>query len=306
MSKDQKIGIKEGNGTKDGTGPALVVRNLWAGYDGKPVLEGVNFQIDRGDMLGIIGPNGSGKSTLIKTILGLVKPMRGSVSVLGREGAPDRNLVGYTPQTELVDWDFPVTVADVALMGRYARRGLFRRTTKEDREAAAAALELVDIFGLRDKLIGELSGGQRRRVLLARAMAHNPELLLLDEPMAGLDATAQHQLLDLLDELRGKGATVVLSTHDLSCVSQRCDKAACLNRRLIAFGDPADVLNEQVLGDTFGTHLLMVHLDGQAYAYQHHTHPDGSPAVDSRLTAPPNDHPVEPPNAPLDEEHNHD
>ena len=287
MSKSPKIGIKDGNETKDGTGPALTVRNLWAGYDGKPVLEAVNFQIDRGDMLGIIGPNGSGKSTLIKTILGLVKPMRGDVSVLGREGTPERHLVGYTPQTELVDWDFPVTVADVALMGRYSRRGLFRRTTKEDREAADAALDLVKLFDLRDRLIGELSGGQRRRVLLARAIAHNPELLLLDEPMAGLDATAQHQFLDLLDELRGKGATVVLSTHDLSCVSQRCDMAACLNRRLIAFGKPSDVLNEQVLGDTFGTHLLMVHLDGQAYAYQHHTHPEGSPAFDS----PPDDQP---------------
>ena len=271
---------EEGTGIlKDNSGPALAVSNLWAGYDGKPVLEAINFQVDRGDMVGIIGPNGSGKSTLIKTILGLVKPLRGEVSVLGSKGASERHLVGYTPQTELVDWDFPVTVADVALMGRYSRRGLFRRTTKEDREAADAALELVKIFNLRDRLIGELSGGQRRRVLLARAMAHNPELLLLDEPMAGLDATAQHQLLDLLDELRVKGATVVLSTHDLSCVSSRCDKAACLNRRLIAFGKPSDVLTEQVLGDTFGTHLLMVHLDGQAYAYQHHTHADaGGPS----------------------------
>lgn len=252
--------------------PALAVRNLWAGYDGKPVLEGVDFEIDRGDMVGIIGPNGSGKSTLIKTVLGLVKPMRGEVSILGRSGSPERHLVGYTPQSELVDWDFPVTVFDVALMGRYSGRGLFRRTNKEDREAADASLELVKMFDLRDRLIGELSGGQRRRVLLARAMAHNPEILLLDEPMAGLDATTQHQFLDLLDELRSKGATVVLSTHDLSCVSSRCDKAACLNRRLIAFGKPSEVLNEQVLGDTFGTHLLMVHLDGQAYAYQHHTH----------------------------------
>ena len=266
--------------TKLSTGPALAVRNLWAGYDGNPVLEAVNFQVDRGDMVGIIGPNGSGKSTLIKTVLGLIKPLRGGVSVLGIDGVPQRHLVGYTPQTELVDWDFPVTVADVALMGRYSRRGLFHRTTKEDREATDASLELVKMFDLRDRLIGELSGGQRRRVLLARAMAHNPELLLLDEPMAGLDATAQHQLLDLLDELRAKGATVVLSTHDLSCVSSRCDKAACLNRRLIAFGKPSEVLNEQVLGDTFGTHLLMVHLDGQAYALQHHTHPDGTPEVD--------------------------
>jgi len=261
---------------KEKTTSALSVRNLWAGYDGKPVLEGINFQVDRGDMVGVIGPNGSGKSTLIKTILGLIKPMRGDVSVLGRQGNLERHLVGYTPQSELVDWDFPVTVADVAIMGRYSRRGLFRRTTKADQEAADTALEMVKMSGLRDRLIGELSGGQRRRVLLARAVAHNPELLLLDEPMAGLDAMAQHQLLDLLDELRGKGATVVLSTHDLSCVSSRCDKAACLNRKLIAYGKPADVLNEQVLGDTFGTHLLMVHLDGQAYAYQHHTHADDS------------------------------
>lgn len=280
MSADPTLETTESAGSATSNRPALEFRDLWAGYNGKPVLEAINFQIDRGDMVGIIGPNGSGKSTLIKTILGLVKPMRGEVLVLGRDGKPERHLVGYTPQTELVDWDFPVTVFDVALMGRYSRRGLFRRTTKEDREAADASLELVKIFDLRDRLIGELSGGQRRRVLLARAMAHSPELLLLDEPMAGLDATAQHQLLDLLDELRAKGATVILSTHDLSCVSSRCDKAACLNRRLIAFGKPSEVLNEQVLGDTFGTHLLMVHLDGQAYAVQHHTHPGGTPEID--------------------------
>ena len=160
-------------------------------------------------------------------------------------------------------------------MGRYARRGLLRRTTGEDREAAAAALDRVGILDLHNRLIGELSGGQRRRVLLARALANQPELLLLDEPMAGLDATAQHQFLDIIDGLRSDGATVVLSTHDLSCVSQRCDKAACLNRRLVAFGTPGEVLNEDILGETFGTHLLLVHLDGQAYAYQHHSHDSG-------------------------------
>ena len=266
--------------TTDNLIPVLSVRNLWSGYGGQPVLESVDLEIDRGDMVGIIGPNGSGKSTLIKTVLGMIKPMRGEVSILGNTGVPQREHVGYAPQTELVDWDFPVTVADVALMGRYAKRGLFRRSTKEDRQAANAALDQVRMCELRDRLIGELSGGQRRRVLLARAMAHNPELLLLDEPMAGLDATTQHQLLDLLDELRVKGTTVVLSTHDLSCVSSRCDMACCLNRKLIAFGKPSEVLNEQVLGDTFGTHLLMVHLDGQAYALQHHTHSDGTPEID--------------------------
>lgn len=288
------------------TTPALAVQNLWAGYDGKPVLEAVNFEVDRGDMVGIIGPNGSGKSTLIKTVLGLVKPLRGEVSILGREGSSERHLLGYIPQSELVDWDFPVTVADVALMGRYSRRGLFRRTTKEDRDSADASLELVKMFDLRDRLIGELSGGQRRRVLLARAMAHNPEILLLDEPMAGLDATTQHQLLDLLDELRGKGATVVLSTHDLSCVSSRCDKAACLNRRLIAFGKPSEVLNEQVLGDTFGTHLLMVHLDGQAYAYQHHTHPEEPTTASSKANSTETAKSTNGTDDPSDDGHSHD
>ena len=128
------------------------------------------------------------------------------------------------------------------------------------------------MYPLRDRLIGELSGGQRRRVLLARAMANEPALLLLDEPVAGLDATAQHQFLDTVDELRGEGKTVVLSTHDLSCVSSRCVKAACLNRRLIAYGPPAEVLDERVLSETFGSHLLLVHMDGHAYAYQHHRH----------------------------------
>ena len=252
--------------------PALEVRGVWAGYNHQPALEDITFQVAQGDMLGIIGPNGSGKSTLLKSVLGLVEPWRGEVTVLGQSGTQNRRRIGYMPQIEQVDWDFPVTVGDVALMGRYARRGLFRRTTKEDKEAAASALDRVGMHELRQKLIGELSGGQRRRVLLARALANAPDLLLLDEPMAGLDATAQHQLLDIFEDLRADGATIVLSTHDLSCVSGRCDKAACLNRRLIAFGPPEEILTEDILGETFGTHLLLVHLDGRAYAYQHHSH----------------------------------
>ena len=159
-------------------------------------------------------------------------------------------------------------------MGRYARRGLLRRTNKEDRELAGAALEKVGMYPLRQRLVGELSGGQRRRVLLARALANGPRLLLLDEPMAGLDARAQHRLLDIMDQLQSEGTTIALSTHDLSCVSVCAGQVACLNRRLIAFGEPGRVLTEEVLNQTFGTHLLMVHMDGQAYAYQHHAHRD--------------------------------
>ena len=254
---------------------ALDIRGLWTGYGKRPALKDITFQVESGEVIGIIGPNGSGKTTLLKSVLGLIRPWQGEVLVLGEPAKRQRKLVGYMPQVEQVDWDFPVTVDDVALMGRYARRGPFKRTTKEDREAAAQALQQTGMYELRNNLIGELSGGQRRRALLARALANQPRLLLMDEPMAGLDATAQHQLLDLLDDLRSGGTTIVLSTHDLSCVSAYCSYAACLNRRLIAFGPPSQVLNEEILSQTFGTHLLMVHLDGQAYAYQHHSHDDG-------------------------------
>ena len=257
---------------ENGHPAALDVQGLWAGYNQLPALEDVSFQVPPGNITGIIGPNGSGKSTLMKAVLGLVKPWRGQISVLGLPSQSQRRLVGYMPQVEQVDWDFPVTVGDVALMGRYARRGLLHRTTREDREATEAALERVGMAHLRHRLIGELSGGQRRRALLARALANHPPLLLLDEPMAGLDATAQHQLLDIINELREEGTTIVLTTHDLSCVSSCCQQAACLNCRLVAVGTPSEVLTERVLNETFGTHLLLVHLDGQAYAYQHHDH----------------------------------
>ena len=265
---------KDGPFDKAPAGRALDIKGLWTGYGRRTVLKDITFQVDTGEVLGIIGPNGSGKTTLLKSILALVRPWQGEVWVLGKPAEGQRRLVGYMPQVEQVDWDFPVTVGDVALMGRYARRGPFRRTTKEDREAAGQALQRAGMYELRDHLIGELSGGQRRRALLARALANQPQLLLMDEPMAGLDATAQHRLLDLLDDLRSGGTTIVLSTHDLSCVSAYCSYAACLNRELIAFGPPSQVLNEEVLSRTFGSHLLMVHLDGQAYAYQHHSHDD--------------------------------
>ena len=254
--------------------PVLAVTGLSAGYGGHLALQGVTFTVDRGDVVGIIGPNGAGKSTLMKTILGQVKPMEGSVSILGQPALTARKQVGYVPQHEQVDWDFPATVADVTLMGRYAGRGLFRRPTKEDKAQAAAALERVEMADRKNSLIGELSGGQRRRALLARALAGNPALLLMDEPMAGLDATSQHQLLDIFSDLQGEGKAIVFSTHDLSCVSSCAGKCLCLHCRMVAFGDPEEVLTEDVLNETFGAHLLLVHTDRHAYAYQHHRHGD--------------------------------
>jgi ABC-type Mn2+/Zn2+ transport system ATPase subunit len=258
--------------TAPADGAVLQILGLWTGYDHHTALEDVTFEVTRGEVVGILGPNGSGKSTLLKAVLSLVKPWRGRISVMGLPSATQLRSIGYMPQMEHVDWDFPVTVGDVALMGRYSQRGLLRRTTREDREASDEALARVEMYSLRHRLIGELSGGQRRRVLLARALANNPLLLLMDEPVAGLDATAQHRFLDIIDELRNEGRTVVFSSHDLSCVSSWCAKAVCLNRRLIAFGPPAEILNERVLSETFGSHLLLVHMDGHAYAYQHHRH----------------------------------
>lgn len=263
--------------TETGGPPALDLRDLTIRYHNVLALEHVTFSVAPQEIVGIIGPNGSGKSSLMKCIMGLVKPWQGEILVLGLPNTQQRKLIGYMPQVEDVEWDFPVTVGDVALMGRYARRGLLRRPTREDRTEADAALHRLGMYELRRRLIGELSGGQRRRALLARALANHPSLLLMDEPMAGLDARAQHRLLDIMSELRDEGTTIVLSTHDLSCVSTCAARVACLNQRLIAFGEPAEVLTERVLNRTFGTHLLLVHLDGQAYADQHHIHPGPAP-----------------------------
>lgn len=234
-------------------------------------LEGVSFSVESGSFSGVVGPNGGGKSTLLKTIVGLVKPNRGQVLVDGRPGYRMRREIGFVPQMEQVDWHFPVTVWDVVMMGLTPSRGLFRSHSRANRDAAADALSTVDLSDLRGRGIGELSGGQRRRALLARAIASNPSLLLLDEPMTGLDPTAQHRFLDIIDRLREGGTTVVMSTHNLTCVSARASDVAVINGRLIAYGPPDEVLRESVLADAFG-HQLVVHSSGGAFALHHHDH----------------------------------
>lgn len=251
---------------------ALRVVDLTTGYRHRTVLQGVTLRAEVGQVLGIIGPNGAGKSTLFKAILGLVPVERGDVKVFGRAFRDVREVVGYVPQVELVDWDFPVSVPEVVLMGRYGSLGLFRHPRTRDRLAAEQALERVGMADLRGRLIGELSGGQRRRVLLARALVNQPKLVILDEPTAGLDAAAQHQFLGVVRQLATAGAAVVMSTHDLSCVLSDCDHACALNGTVMAMGTPQKVLTEEVLSRTFGTHLLMVHPDGRLYAYSHHSH----------------------------------
>jgi ABC-type Mn2+/Zn2+ transport system ATPase subunit len=244
---------------------AIAVRDVWTGYNRHAALEGVTFEIERAYLAGLVGPNGSGKSTLLRTLLGLHKPWRGEVRLFGQRAEKARRLVGFMPQAELVDWSFPVTVFDVTLMGRYGRLGPLRRPTRHDREIAWHSLEQVEMADLAQRQIGELSGGQQRRVLIARTLTQEPQLLLLDEPFTGLDATVQHDLIDLFNKLRQEGKTILAATHDLSCVAGCFDHAVCLNRKVIAFGRPQDIFTKEVLDATFETHFLLVTAEGPLY-----------------------------------------
>ena len=258
--------------THNGSTPqAVTFENVSVSYGFTVAFSDVCFSIAAGSLSGIIGPNGGGKSSLLKSVVGLVEPDNGQITVLGRPSAEMRKSIGFVPQSELVDWVFPVSVWDVVMMGLTPRRGLFKTHSRADREAAAEALTIVDLADLRQRGIGELSGGQRRRALLARAIASEPPILLLDEPMAGLDPTAQHRFLDIIDRLRDKGTTVIMCTHNLTCVSTRATDVAIINGRLIAYGPPDEVLIEPVLAEAFG-HQLVVHTTGGALALHHHDH----------------------------------
>jgi ABC-type Mn2+/Zn2+ transport system ATPase subunit len=180
------------------------------------------------------------------------------VTLFGEPGEKARPRVGYMPQSERVDWSFPVTVTDVVLMGRYSKIGLFRRPGKHDREVAMAELERVRLVDRAKRRIGELSGGEQRRALIARALARETDLLLLDEPLAGLDAAAQHDLLQLFEDLRKEGKTLFVATHDLSCVAADFDHAVLINKKVIAFGRPADVFTEEKLSEAFQRHLFVL------------------------------------------------
>jgi len=209
--------------------------DVWVHYDGVPVLEGINLSVEPHDFLGIIGPNGGGKTTLLKVILGLIKPSRGKVSVLGQTPEKGRKLIGYISQYNLFDRDFPISVLDVVLMGRYSGTGLFRRYSEEDKRIANEALKTVEMLDYKDRQVGRLSGGEQQRVFIARALATDPKLLLLDEPMTSIDSTMQAEFYELLDRLKQRMA-IVLVSHDISAVSIYVDKIACLNRQLFYHG----------------------------------------------------------------------
>jgi manganese/iron transport system ATP-binding protein len=240
----------------DKKSPALQIEHASVAYDRDPVLTDVNADVFPGSAMALIGPNGAGKSTLIKAALGLVPVVAGRITVLGRSPAQSRAEVAYVPQADTLDADFPVSVAQVVLMGRYRAVGWLRRPGRADRRIAAAALDRVGLAHRAGDRFGTLSGGQRQRVLLARAMAQQPRLLLLDEPFNGVDAVSRQALLDALASLRANGAAVVVSTHDLALAHLACDRVCLLNRHQFGFGPTERTLTPELLRATYGGHAL--------------------------------------------------
>jgi ABC-type Mn2+/Zn2+ transport system ATPase subunit len=232
--------------------------DLSTGYGDRVALANVTLSIPAGSLLAVIGPNGAGKSTLLKSIAGLLRPFSGTVEVLGGPPGREAKRIAYVPQAEVVDWGFPVTVGDVVMMGRVPLIGVGRSPGADDRAAVQQALETVGMSDAMERQIGSLSGGQRRRVFLARAIAARPDLYLLDEPVTGVDATTQEDLMDVLEAEARAGRTVVATTHDLACAAHRFHQAAFVNGRIVATGSADIVLDPELLAATYGGHVIVL------------------------------------------------
>jgi ABC-type Mn2+/Zn2+ transport system ATPase subunit len=244
--------------------PALALTHISAEYaSDKRVLEDVSFEIKPGERVAIVGPNGAGKSTLFKVIVGLLPHLTGDVRVHGHSHhAGDCPSIGYVPQRETIDWSFPLTVMEVALMGRVKELGWLRRPGAAERAAAREALAQVGLADLADRHIGALSGGQQQRMFVARALTQRADVLLLDEPFSGVDVEAQTAIFDILDSLRARGVTVLISTHDLESATTRFDRLLLLHRRLVADGPATSILTPQHLAAAYGGRLTFWQ-DGQ-------------------------------------------
>lgn len=230
---------------------AVKVEHLTVSYGPVPALLDVSFQIDPGQLIGIIGPNGSGKSTLIKALLGFVKPDFGSIRIFGKGTEQARGSVAYVPQRGAVDWSFPVTVRDVTLMGRYSKIPWWKEISAKDKEIADEALEMVRMSEYRDRQIGQLSGGQQQRVFMARALAQGSDLLLLDEPFAGVDAATERAILDVLKMNREAGKTTLVVHHDLATAAEYFDQLILLKQRLFGIGPPKTILQPDLLAQVY-------------------------------------------------------
>ncbi len=233
------------------TNIAIDVEHLTVSYGPSPALLDVSLQIPAGLLVGVIGPNGSGKSTLIKAILGFVRADFGTVKLFGEPVDHAKGRVAYVPQRGSVDWDFPITVREVALMGRYGHRRWWQDLSRDDYRLADEALEMVRMSDFRDRQIGQLSGGQQQRVFMARAMAQGADILLLDEPFAGVDAATERAILDVLERTKAAGKTLVVVHHDLATAAEYFDRIVLLKQRMFAFGPPELVLKPELLSEVY-------------------------------------------------------
>ena len=236
----------------------LEIHDLTAGYYKKPVLWGIDLKVPKGKLVGVVGPNGAGKSTLIKAIMGLVPPSSGWVKIFGKTYNENRRRVGYVPQRESVDWDFPVTVMDVVMMGRYGHVGWFKRPKKADRDIARDCLDKVKMLPFAKRQISNLSGGQQQRVFLARALAQESDIYFMDEPFAGVDAATETAIIALLHDLREKGKTLLVVHHDLPTARNYFDQLLLLNMRVVAYGETEKVFTYELLQKTYGGRLTIL------------------------------------------------
>lgn len=271
---------RAGSGDCDDPACVMVARDLAAGYNGQRGIQAVSFEVRAGERVGVVGPNGAGKSTLFKALVGLL-PHQGEISIQGAPCKQSHTMLGYVPQHEGIDWQFPATVWDVVMMGRARQIGYVMLPRKRDRAAVREALERVGMYDLRKRQIGQLSGGQRRRVFVARALAQQASVLLLDEPFSGVDAAAEKDLFGVLDILRQEGIAVLLATHNLAQAATEYDKLMLLNAgRMIAYGKPAEVYTPENLAETFGGRIRLWQ-DGESYVLvaddpcHEHTHTHG-------------------------------
>lgn len=238
--------------------PSIDIQNLTVSYHRKPAIRSVNLKVQEKGIIGIIGPNGAGKSTLLKAILNLVPIENGSVRVFGEPVDNVRHKISYVPQKEIIDWDFPVTVDDVVMMGRYAHLGIVERPGARDREIVDAAIDKVGMNEYKNQQIGNLSGGQQQRVFLARALAQESDILLLDEPFVGVDAATEHAIIELMHTLNDEGKMVIVVNHDLGKVQEYFQHLIMINQWLIAYGPTREVFKPDLLSRTYGGRLTIL------------------------------------------------
>jgi manganese/iron transport system ATP-binding protein len=237
--------------------PILDVLRLSVSYEGRSALENITFHLHTAERVAVVGPNGAGKSTLFKVVSGVMSPTSGEVRISGF-GPRGHICIAYVPQRSQVDWRFPASVADVVMMGRIGQVGFFRWPGRSDWDTVHTSLEAVDMDTMANRQIGELSGGQQQRTFLARALAQEAELVLMDEPLNGLDRPSQDAILSLLDKLRSQNITVMVATHDLGQAASRFDRVMLLNRKLVRFGSPQEVLTSENLLQAYGGHAQLI------------------------------------------------